>query len=310
MAASNFAAITQPSKITGMQLRLAIGENWRPVGYLGSTWPDQNISLPIYSVTVSKPSAGLASDGEYLSLTPTFASYEVAPVNVYNAALNIATGAFAADGGAVGMHSFGPAITFSTPYMYTPGDGLMLRGHVDRRDGARRDRGRDRVVNPARRDRVDKGRAGQDVHRRPVDRLRHEQPNRRGENDQQRAAKNRVARRRIGSQQPPCQHREQTNHRDLRRQHDQRTQDILLISSPEELEKCVHCSAPYRLRSRLGRDFSAASIMSRIRRASSRDSRPSSSSESTSPLADPPKADSTSLETNLPITRRRGWAAL
>jgi len=127
MAASNFSAITQPSLITGMQLRLAIGENWRPVGYVGSTWPSQNISLATYSVTLSKPSAGLVSDGEYLSTAPTFASYEVSPVNTYNAALNIAAGAFSADGGAVGVHSFGPIINFTTPYAYTPGNGLVMR---------------------------------------------------------------------------------------------------------------------------------------------------------------------------------------
>jgi hypothetical protein len=127
MASSNFASIAQPVKITGMQLRLAIGENWRPVGYVGSSWPSQPISLATYAVTLSKPSAQLVSDGEYLSTTPTFASYEVSPVTVYNAALNIATGAFVADGGVAGVHSFGPTITFSTPYMYTPGDGVVLR---------------------------------------------------------------------------------------------------------------------------------------------------------------------------------------
>jgi hypothetical protein len=127
MAASNFASITQPSLITGMQLRLAIGENWRPVGYVGSSWPSQPISLGTYSVTLAKPSAQLVSDGEYLSTSPTFASYEVSPVNTYNAALNIAAGAFAADGGAAGIHSFGPVINFTTPYNYTPGDGMVMR---------------------------------------------------------------------------------------------------------------------------------------------------------------------------------------
>ena len=127
MAASNFSSITQPVKITGMQLRLAIGENWRPPGYVGSTWPSQPLSFTSYTVTLAKPSAGLVSDGEYLSTAPNFSTYQVAPVTVRSGALNIPTAAFTADGGAAGVHSFGPTITFSTPYTYTPGDGLVLQ---------------------------------------------------------------------------------------------------------------------------------------------------------------------------------------
>jgi hypothetical protein len=128
MAASNFSSITQPSLITGMRLRLAIGENWRPVGYVGSTWPSQNLTLGTYTVTLSKPSAQLVSDGEYLSTTPTFASYQDTPVTVYNQALNVAANSFVADGGAAGVHSYsGPNIVFTTPYSYTPGNGLVLQ---------------------------------------------------------------------------------------------------------------------------------------------------------------------------------------
>lgn len=127
IAASNFASVTQPMLITGMQLRLAIGENWRPAGYVGGSWPSQNISLGTYQVTVSQPSAQLVTDGEYLSTTPTFASYEVSPVTTFNGTVNIPAGAFTADGGATGVHSFGPAINFTTPYLYTPGTGLVVR---------------------------------------------------------------------------------------------------------------------------------------------------------------------------------------
>jgi len=128
MASSNFSSITQPSLITGMRLRLAIGENWRPVGYVGSTWPSQNLTLGTYTVTLAKPSAGLVSDGEYLSTAPTFASYQVSPVTVYNQALNIAANSFTADGGVAGVHSYsGPTINFTTPYNFTPGDGLVLQ---------------------------------------------------------------------------------------------------------------------------------------------------------------------------------------
>lgn len=128
MAASNFAAdVTAPTTITGMQLRLAIGENWRPAGYVGASWPSQPISLGTFTVTLAKPSAGLVTDGEYLSLTPTFASYQSSPVVVRTGTLTIPAGAFSADGGATGVHSWGPVITFSTPYTINPGEGLVMQ---------------------------------------------------------------------------------------------------------------------------------------------------------------------------------------
>jgi hypothetical protein len=129
IAASNFSSITQPVNITGIQLRLAIGENWRPVGYVGQTWPSQNLSFTNWDLQLSKPSAGLVTDGEYLSTSPTFASYQDGGLTtVRSGALNIAAGAFLADGlvPATDIHSWGPLIPFTTPYAYTPGDGMVL----------------------------------------------------------------------------------------------------------------------------------------------------------------------------------------
>lgn len=127
IAASNFGTVTSPTTITGMQLRLGIGENWRPVGYVGSSWPSQPISLGTFTVTLAKPSAQLVTDGEYLSTTPTFASYLSSPVTVRTGTLSIPAGAFTADGGATGIHSWGPVITFSTPYTINPGEGLVMQ---------------------------------------------------------------------------------------------------------------------------------------------------------------------------------------
>jgi hypothetical protein len=124
---SQLASITEPVNITGMQLRLAIGENWRPVGYVGATWPDVPISFAQFDVQLAQASAGLSSDGEYLSTTPTFASYQGADVTtVRSGLLDIAASAFSADGGAVGVHTFGVLLNFTTPYVYTPGTDLTL----------------------------------------------------------------------------------------------------------------------------------------------------------------------------------------
>jgi hypothetical protein len=139
-ASSNFSSITQPVKITGMQFRLAVGENWRPVGYVGQAWPDVPISFGSYNVELSKPTAQLVADGEYLSISPTFASYQDGNLTtVRSGALNIAANSFLADGAtpALSIHSFGPVISFSTPYTYTPGNGLvMLIRHLGYTGGA------------------------------------------------------------------------------------------------------------------------------------------------------------------------------
>jgi len=128
-AASNFSAITQPSLITGMQLRLAIGENWRPLGYVGQTWPNATINYTRWDLQLSKPSAGLVTDGEYLSTAPTFASYQDGGLTtVRSGALTINPASYVADGAnpATDIHSFGVLIPFTTPYAYTPGDGMVL----------------------------------------------------------------------------------------------------------------------------------------------------------------------------------------
>lgn len=126
-AANQFTSIITPQTITGIQLRLAIGENWRPAGFAGSAWPDAPISLSSYEIVLAKASPTLITDGEYLSLTPNFSSYLVDPVTVRTGPLSIAAGAFPADGGAAGIHSWGPIFSFSTPYTFNPGDSLIVQ---------------------------------------------------------------------------------------------------------------------------------------------------------------------------------------
>jgi hypothetical protein len=98
------------------------------------------ISFGSYNVELSKPTAQLVADGEYLSISPTFASYQDGNLTtVRSGALNIAANSFLADGAtpALSIHSFGPVISFSTPYTYTPGNGLvMLIRHLGYTGGA------------------------------------------------------------------------------------------------------------------------------------------------------------------------------
>lgn len=126
-SSANFGSFTNPTTITGMQLRLAIGENWRPAGYVGASWPNADINFGSFEIVFAKPSAGLVADGEYLSTAPTFASYLDTPVTVRTGALTIPANSFAADGGASGVHSWGFTFNFTTPYNLNPGDGLLIQ---------------------------------------------------------------------------------------------------------------------------------------------------------------------------------------
>lgn len=120
-------AVTGPTALLGMQLRLSIGENWRPAGYVGASWPNAAISFTDYTITIAKATPQLVTDGEFLSLTPTFNSYLLDPVVVRTGPLTIPAGAFLADGGAAGIHSFANLATFSTPFIVSPGDSLVVQ---------------------------------------------------------------------------------------------------------------------------------------------------------------------------------------
>lgn len=126
-AANQLTSVTSPTVVTGVQFRLAIGENWRPAGYVGTSWPNAPLNFSDYTVTLGTPTAQLVADGEYLSTTPTFASYFATSSVVRTGALTIPAGAYTADGGAAGIHSFGFTIPFSTPYTINPGQGLVMQ---------------------------------------------------------------------------------------------------------------------------------------------------------------------------------------
>lgn len=125
--AANFGAVTSPVSVSGMQLRLAIGENWRPAGYVGASWPDANINFADYEIVMARCTPALLADGEYLSTTPTFASYLSNPVVVRTGPLTIPANSFQADGGAAGIHSWGFLFNFSTSYTINPGDSLIIQ---------------------------------------------------------------------------------------------------------------------------------------------------------------------------------------
>jgi hypothetical protein len=126
MSYYNPSVISAGGTVTGLQLRLAIGENWRPAGYVGSAWPSQNLTLASFTITLAKPAASVSSAGEFLSSSVTFASQMASPVVVFSGALTIPAGAFQASGGTTGIHNWAPVINFSTNYNLNAADGLIV----------------------------------------------------------------------------------------------------------------------------------------------------------------------------------------
>ncbi len=122
-SSSALSAVTQPTTLTGIQFRLAIDSNWLPAGYVGSTWPNTAINFSDFTITLATATPQLVTDGEYLSTTPTFASYLLNPVVVRSGALTLDPGSFSSAGS---VHPWGPTISFSTSYTLNPGQSLVL----------------------------------------------------------------------------------------------------------------------------------------------------------------------------------------
>lgn len=117
----NFASLSGPVQITGMQLRISAAGN----AALPANWPSQVLSFANFDVKLSQASDDLLADGEFLSSSVSFASQQ-APgtvVNVRSGALSLPMASFQNSGG---ENTFGAVINFTTPYLYTPGESLLL----------------------------------------------------------------------------------------------------------------------------------------------------------------------------------------
>jgi PEP-CTERM motif len=121
--ASNFASITSPVFITGVQYRL----NAPFVDEVASVWPSQPITFSDYTIQLSRASAAINAAGEIPTTTTTYVQNQGAGVTtVRTGTLTFAAGAFIQSGITGAPNPFGPAITFSTPYLYTPGQEMMF----------------------------------------------------------------------------------------------------------------------------------------------------------------------------------------
>jgi hypothetical protein len=118
---SQLTSLTSPTMITGMQLRISQAGN----AAIAATWPSQTLSFVNFDVQLSRASAMLDTDGEILSGTGTFASLQGSNVTtVRSGPMNIDPAAFINSQPAASP--FGFLINFSTPYLYTPGESLVM----------------------------------------------------------------------------------------------------------------------------------------------------------------------------------------
>lgn len=119
--ASQFSSLTSPVLITGIQFRLATGFNSQ---ISTATWPPQDLTFSDYTIQLSRASAADEAAGDLEDGT-SFASNQNAATaaTVRSGGLTIAANSFS--NSLSGVNTFGPTISFSTPYLFSPGSSLV-----------------------------------------------------------------------------------------------------------------------------------------------------------------------------------------
>lgn len=114
--ASFFASIGAPAQITAMSFRLpaVAGVDYPALG---------DLNFGRYDVTLAQPSAAAAAANGLTSAS--FADNMTGPVLVRSGALNVPQGSFESNASGVEA-DFSFVISFTTPYMYNPGDDLVM----------------------------------------------------------------------------------------------------------------------------------------------------------------------------------------
>lgn len=121
---SQFTSITTTQSITGLQFRLAADSSGVDPG---SFWPTRDLTFSDYTIKLSTASPSLEAAGVYTSSTATFSSGQGASlITVRSGGLLVPEGAFSASETAGAINNFGFTIDFDTPYLYQPGESIVL----------------------------------------------------------------------------------------------------------------------------------------------------------------------------------------
>ena len=122
---TQLAGISGPVLITGISFRLMAAS-------FGSSppanWPSQTLNFTDFTVRIGSASAAVAAAGEFPTTTPTFnQNFGADVITARTGGLSLSTGAFGFNAASTptAPNPWGPTITFSTPYLYNPGQDLV-----------------------------------------------------------------------------------------------------------------------------------------------------------------------------------------
>jgi hypothetical protein len=119
---SQFAAITEPVRITGMQFRIAANG-----GNVTGDWPSSDITFANYDVQLSRAAPPVRAAGHFPNVATPFADNQDGTVTlVRSGPLTITSGSFPNSQPANQIRPFAFSIAFTTPYLYQPGQELLL----------------------------------------------------------------------------------------------------------------------------------------------------------------------------------------
>ena len=124
---SQLAGITVPTQVIGVRFRLiAASLN----GGVSTTWPPAPLNFAQYDVQLSRASASIRVDGEIASTATSFAANQdpATLVTARSGALSVPASAFPGNPASnpATPNTFGYTIPFTTPYIYVPGQELVM----------------------------------------------------------------------------------------------------------------------------------------------------------------------------------------
>lgn len=125
---TQLTGIPGPVLITGISFRLMAASLAASGQNPPADWPSQTLNFTDFTVRMGSPSAAVATAGEFPSTTPTFnQNFGADAVTTRTGGLTLNTGAFGFNAASTptAPNPWGPTITFTTPFLYNPGQDLV-----------------------------------------------------------------------------------------------------------------------------------------------------------------------------------------
>jgi hypothetical protein len=125
---TQLTGISGPVLITGISFRLMAASLGTPAQNPPADWPSQTLNFTDFTIRIGSASAAVAAAGEFPTTTPTFnQNFGADVITARTGGLSLSTGAFGFNAASTptAPNPWGPTITFSTPYLYNPGQDLV-----------------------------------------------------------------------------------------------------------------------------------------------------------------------------------------